>query len=106
MQNCFSATSLSAYQRASNLYLHGATFCYSDFGTNGGLNSGSLSFPNNYYTDEVGFNVSTKRKKTNGTLTANYNFQSRNFIKNTLGWDASIWILEDGQYPKLWFELE
>lgn len=38
--------------------------------------------------------------------TSAYNLTSRTFIKNTLGWDESIWCLQDGQYPKLWFELE
>lgn len=38
--------------------------------------------------------------------TSAYNLTSKTFIKNMLGWDESIWILEDGQYPKLRFEIK
>lgn len=34
------------------------------------------------------------------------NFKSRSFILNVLGWSETDWYLEDGEYPKLRFELK
>ncbi len=34
------------------------------------------------------------------------NFKSRSFILNVLGWSETDWYLEDGEYPKLRFEVE
>lgn len=36
-----------------------------------------------------------------GTPTSLTNFKSPNFIKDILGWDDEIWILENGEFPKL-----
>ncbi|MBE5732202.1 MAG: hypothetical protein E7353_04105 [Clostridiales bacterium] len=41
-----------------------------------------------------------------GTSCNIINFTSLTWIRNNLGWDESIWYLQDGQYPKLRFELE
>ena len=41
-----------------------------------------------------------------GIATSDYNLKSVTFIRNNLGWDEDIWYLEDGQYPKLRFELD
>ena len=49
-----------------------------------------------------------------GIVTNNYSYntlnkealQNSNFVKGTLGWDESVWYLQDSQYPKLWFEVE
>ena len=35
-----------------------------------------------------------------------YNIISKNFILNILGWGEDVWYLEDGEYPKLRFEVE
>ena len=43
---------------------------------------------------------------TRATYTSKYNLTSTAFLRNNLGWDESIWYLQDGQYPKLRFELE
>lgn len=37
----------------------------------------------------------------NGTATSLTNFKSINFIKNTLGWDDTIWTIVNGNYPSL-----
>ena len=41
-----------------------------------------------------------------GTSVPLYNLKSENFITTKLEWDESVWCLQDGQYPKLRFELE
>lgn len=41
-----------------------------------------------------------------GIATSDYNLKSVTFIRNNLGWDEDIWYLQDGQYPKLRFELD
>ena len=42
----------------------------------------------------------------NGSLTSEYNLMSVNFLRQKLKWDESIWYLQDGQLPKLRFEME
>lgn len=107
LQHCFTNTKLYGGTTYMSVYVYGATFCYSRYTYNNGSNSGSLSFPLNYYAVEVVTNLEvTGELMENGVLTHEYNFKSFNFIKNTLGWDESIWYLQDGQYPKLLFELE
>lgn len=41
-----------------------------------------------------------------GVATSSINYTSRIWIFNNLGWDESVWVLQDGEYPKLRFELE
>lgn len=53
------------------------------------------SYPYEFYT-----------KGENAIATSSYNFKSSIFLRDTLSWKESIWYLQDGQYPKLRFELE
>ena len=41
-----------------------------------------------------------------GTITNIYNLTSVNFLRANLAWDESIWFIQDGDLPKLRFELE
>lgn len=41
-----------------------------------------------------------------GNSTAKYNLQSVTFLRENLAWDETIWKFENGQYPKLWFEIQ
>ena len=41
-----------------------------------------------------------------GIMCNKLNIKSREWIIKNLKWDENIWYLQDGQYPKLWFEVE
>lgn len=59
-------------------------------------------YGSNYYNQDVNCNLNI----SGGTGCNAINFMSRKWIQSNLGWDESIWYLQDGQYPKLWFEVE
>ena len=58
---------------------------------------------NNYYGSDVTLWGSGTVDKT-GTVTYSSNFRSSVFIKNTLGWDDTIWNLQNGKLPTLVWE--
>lgn len=63
----------------------------------GGLcgNDTNITVDNCYRYSNIDSNINL------GTSTSLANLKSVNFITNNLGWDTSIWLLENGKYPSL-----
>lgn len=69
---------------------------------------GEIDAANNFYNSDIVLPQATPLVTINysGTATSSINYTSRTWLLQNLGWDESIWRLQDGQLPKLWFETE
>lgn len=108
IQNCYAACSVYGNDASGLVFLANGTvikncfFAGSEvvtYDTTGYIlartSSSNTQVINSYYPSEFG--VSGHWGKT----TSEANFRAINFIKNTLGWSDSIWIMENGYLPKL-----
>ncbi len=71
--------------------------------------AGEDNIENSYYSTETLLNTydfEGVEIRNGGRSTSGYNLLSKTFLRDTIGFDENIWILQDGQYPKLWFEGE
>lgn len=69
---------------------------------------GEIDAANNFYNSDIVLPQATPLVTINysGTATSSINYTSRTWLLQNLGLDESIWRLQDGQLPKLWFETE
>lgn len=106
VKNCFSSGNVTYNSAYIENNQHGS---YSYVGLLLGIKKATVE--NCYYDMDSTIKTPTNSSSVlavvnSGTACGVYNLKSVYFMKNTLCWDQSIWILEDGQYPKLRFELE
>jgi hypothetical protein len=69
-----------------------------------GWSLGGIVGNNRYGTVENCY--TNKNYNSNDSHIDETRLKSESFYAQILGWDKAVWVLEDGQYPKLWFEGE
>ena len=90
----------------SNSCFFGTVYASVDGSIYGSGNKFLGSFDETNETDYICCKYYNGTNNYNSTNLNKEALQNALFIKNTLKWDESIWYLQDGQYPKLRFELK